>query len=328
MKAVVFTTHPFEQQAFERAREKLGSSHSLTYVPEPLTAATAEAARGHDVVIPFVNDRLDAAMLRQLAGYGVKLIALRAAGHNNLDLAAAKQLGLASVYVPSYTPHAVAEHVFALTLSLSRFVPRAVNRVREGNFDIDGLIGTLIAGRTFGVVGLGRIGKVVAGIAEAFGCKVLYCDHHDAGHPAWERLSLDELLSKSHVVSLHVPLTPDTKGLIDSRRLALLPDGALLVNTSRGPVVDSAALVEELKRDRLGGVALDVYDREAEVFYVDHSGEALQDDVLARLLTFPKVIVTSHMGFMTWDSLGEIVAATLQSMDEFAQGLPLTRAVP
>lgn len=327
MKAVVFTTHPFEQEAFERARGRLNSEHVLTYVPEPLTAATAEAARGHEVVIPFVNDQLDAALLRQLAGYGVKLIALRSAGHNNLDLAAAQELGLAAVYVPAYTPHAVAEHVFALALSLSRYVPRAFDRVRQGNFDIDGLIGTLLAGRTFGVVGLGRIGKVVAGIADAFGCKVVYCDHHDAGQPRWQRLALDELVSTSHVVSLHVPLNDGTRGLMDARRLALMPDGALLVNTSRGPVVDTQALIAELKRDRLGGVALDVYDREAGVFYEDHSGDVLQDDALARLLTFPKVIVTSHMGFMTWDSLGEIAEATLQSMDEFAQGRPLTRAV-
>ncbi|CAN7791869.1 2-hydroxyacid dehydrogenase [Caballeronia sp. LjRoot34] len=323
MKVTLFTTHPFEEEAFELAREDTGSAHALTYVSAPLDTRTAELARASEVVVPFVNDRLDAPLLRQLAAYGVKLIALRSAGHDNLDLVAARREGLRAVYVPSYTPHAVAEHVFALVLSLLRHVPRALARVHEGNFSLNGLIGSQLVGRTFGVIGLGRIGRVVAGIAEAFGCEVLACDPL-AQEKKWPLLPLDELLARSHVVSLHAPLNAQTRHLIDARRLALMQDGAVLVNTSRGPILDTHALINALKEDRLGGAALDVYEREAEVFYVDHSDKALQDDDLARLLSFPNVIVTSHMGFMTREALGEIARTTLASVDEFEKGKPLS----
>jgi len=326
MKAVLFSAQPFERKAFAAAAARIGSPHEIAYVAAPLDATTAALAKGNEAVIPFVNDQLlDEALLTALAGNGVRLIALRSAGHNNLDIAAARRAGLTCVYVPSYTPHAVGEYVFALLLSLVRRVPRAVTRVRDGNFNIDGLVGSVLHGRTFGIVGLGKIGHVVAEIARGFGCRVIVSDPFaDPATVPWPVLPLDDLLGQSDFVSLHAPLTPDTRHLIDARRLSLLPDGAFLINTSRGPLLDSEALIEELKRDRLGGVALDVYDREAEVFFADHSRTPLQDDVLARLLGFPKVIMTSHMGFMTWEALDEIAATTLRNLSEFERGSPLT----
>ena len=326
MKVAVFTTHAYERDAFESARAKLGFAQPLTYLEASLNPDTVSLAQGYEVIIPFVNDQLtEPAMLRTLATGGTRLIALRSAGYNNLNLPAARAAGLRAVHVPGYTPHAVAEFVFALLLALMRNVPRAVNRVREQNFSLEGLIGSVLAGRSFGIVGLGKIGRVVAGIAQGFGCQVLVSDPvlRPDDCPG-ELVPLDELLRRSHVVSLHAPLLPTTQGMIGARALALMPDGAFLINTSRGPLVDSVALVAELLRDRLGGVAIDVYDREAEVFFTDQSNKPLQDDVLARLMSFPKVIVTSHMGFMTWEALAQITETTLTSISAFAAGQPLS----
>jgi D-lactate dehydrogenase len=323
MKAAMYSVHRFERTAFERAnREKI---QDIVYLAAPLDATTARLAEGCTAVIPSLNDAVDTATLQVLAEQGVRLIALRSAGYNNLDLAVAARLGFRAVFVPVYTPHAVAELVFALTLALLRHVPRAYQRTRDENFDVEGLVGTQLSGRTFGVVGLGKIGRVVAGIANGFGCKVIAYDPHanpqDAPCPL---LSLDELLVESHVVSLHAPLMAETRHLINAERLAKMQPDAILVNTSRGPLVDTVALVDSLKRGDLGGVALDVYERESGVFYSDRSEQGLSDDVLARLLTFPKVIVTSHMGYLTWEALGEIAATTLESLTEFEQGKTLT----
>ncbi len=323
MRAILYSTHEFEREAFERAKST--PAHELTYLSAPLQATTAPLAKGHGAVIPSLNDKVDAAMLQLLANDGVRLIALRSAGYNNLDLAAARQFGLKAVYVPAYTPHAVAEHVFALTLALLRHIPRAYQRARDEDFNVDGLVGTQLNGRTFGIVGLGKIGRVVAGIAQGFGCRVVASDPHANPQQApCPLLPLEELLAQSHIISLHAPLTAATRHLVNAERLALMQPGAILINTSRGPLVDTAALIEVLKRGRLGGVALDVYEREAGVFYTDLSEQGLTDDVLARLLTFPRVIVTSHMGFLTWEALGEIAATTLASLTEFEQGQPLT----
>lgn len=323
MKAILYSTHRFEQKAFDRANSD--HAHEMTYVKAPLEATTAPLAKGNVAVIPSINDDVNAGMLRSLARYGVKVIALRSAGHNNLDLAATHQLGLKTVYVPAYTPHAVAEHVFALALALLRHIPRAYDRTRDGDFEVEGLVGAQLNGRTFGVVGLGKIGRVVAGIAKGFGCRVLACDPQAAPKQSpYPLLPLEELLAQSHIVSLHAPLTAQTRHLMNAERLELLQPGAILINTSRGPLLDTAALVEVLKRGRLGGVALDVYEREAGVFFSDLSEQGLADDVLARLLTFPRVIVTSHMGFLTWEALGEIAATTLANLTEFEQGKRLT----
>jgi len=323
MRTILYSTHQFERKAFDQANSTFG--HELTYLSAPLEAATAPLAKGHAAVSPSINDKVDAGMLQLLANYGVRLIALRSAGYNNLDLATTRRLGLKAVYVPGYSPHAVAEHVFALTLALLRHIPRAYQRTREGDFNVEGLVGTLLHGRTFGVVGLGKIGRVVADIARGFGCRVLACDPHANPQQTPDPLlPLEELLAQCHIVSLHAPLTPQTRHLMNAERLALLQPGAVLINTSRGSLVDTAALIDVLKRGHLGGVALDVYEREAGVFFTDLSEQGLSDDALARLLTFPTVIVTSHMGFLTWETLGKIVSTTLASLKEFEQGKLLT----
>src|SRR5262249_17432813 len=281
----------------------------------PLDPTTARLAEGHPAVVPSLSDVVDAPILDALANLGVRLIALRSAGYNNLDVTAAARLGIKAVYVLAYPPHSVAQRVFALNLA----------RTRDANFEVEGLVGTLLDGRTFGNVGLGKIGRVVAGIAKGFGCSVIAHDPHANPREApCPLLSLDDLLRQSHVVSLHAPLTAETRHLINAERLARLAPDAVLINTSRGPLVDTTALIEALKRGHLGGVGLDVYERETGVFYADLSEQGLTDDVLARLLSFPRVIVTSHGGYLTWEALGEIAATALASLTEFEHGGKLT----
>jgi D-lactate dehydrogenase len=326
MKAIVFDTHDFDRAALHRANEAQG--HELSFVESRLDETTAKLAQDHDAVIAFVNDRLDGTTLPILAAGGVGLIALRCAGRNNLDLGGAHLLGMRAVHVPSYAPNPVAEHVFALLLSLVRHIPRAHDRVRDGNFSVEGLVGFNLHGKNFGVVGLGQIGRAVAAIAHGMGCRVLAYDpvtrHSDLPITF---MALDEVLAASHIVSLHAPLTPATHHMIDARRLALFQPGAVLINTSRGGLIDTAALVAALKEGRLGSVGLDVYEEEETVFYRDLSNEILNDDVLARLLTFRNVIVTSHMGFLTREALEEIASTTLASLSDFAAGRPLLHEI-
>ena len=277
--------------------------------------------------MPFVNDGLDAAVLRIMAGLGVRLVALRCAGHNNLDLATAATLGIQAVSVPSYTPNAVAEHVFALLLSMVRHIPRANARVRDGNFSIEGLVGFSLHGRTFGVVGLGQIGRAVAAIARGFGCQVLAFDPAPESFAGVELVPLDTLLAESDIISLHAPLTRQTRHMIDAASLARLQPGAILVNTSRGALIDTPALIDRLRTGGLGGVCLDVYEEEAGIFYQDLSNEIIADDALARLLTFPNVLITSHMGFLTREALREIADTTIASLTAFEAGQPLTHAL-
>ncbi len=326
MKAAVFDTHDYDRAALEQANA--GAGHALTFFAPNLDARTAALAQGHEAVIPFVNDRLDAETLGILAAQGVRLVALRCAGYNNLDRDAAARLGLRVVNVPSYAPHAVAEHVFALLLSIVRHTPRAYDRVRDGNFSIEGLVGFNLHGKTFGIVGLGQIGRAVAAIAHGMGCRLLAAD---PAPPATTLpitvVPLEELLAASHVVSLHAPLMPATHHMINASRLALMQPGAVLINTSRGGLVDTAALIDALKARHLGGVGLDVYEEEASFFYRDLSDEILTDDTLARLLTFRNVLVTSHMGFLTREALQEIATTTLASLSDFAAGRPLAHEI-
>jgi D-lactate dehydrogenase len=265
-------------------------------------------------------------LLRLHAG-GVRLLALRSAGFNHVDLAAAAALGIAVGRVPEYSPHAVAEHTVALLLALNRHIHRAYNRVREGNFALDGLLGFDLHGRTVGVVGTGRIGSSFARIMAGFGCRLLgVARRPDDGCLAlgMRYVELPEMLTASDVVSLHCPLTPDTHHLIDADALARMKPGAMLLNTSRGALVDTAALIAALKSRRLGSVGLDVYEEEADLFFRDLSGEVLDDDVFARLLTFPNVLVTGHQAFFTEEALTSIATTTLANIDAFEdQGRPL-----
>jgi D-lactate dehydrogenase len=326
MRLALFDTHRFDRTAFEAANAGFG--HEITFLEPRLTAATAQLAGGFPAVCPFVNDRLDAAALEVLQQGGTSLVALRSAGYNHVDLAAAARLGLKVTRVPEYSPYAVAEHAAALVLTLVRNIHRAHVRVREGNFSLEGLVGFDLHGKTVGLVGLGRIGTVAARIFAGFGCTVLGHDvRADAAPPGVRQVPLAELYATSDLISLHLPLTPATHHMVDAAALASMKRGVILVNTGRGALIDSRALIEALKSGHLGGAALDVYEEEEGVFFRDLSDRVLQDDVLARLLTFPNVLVTSHQGFLTREALAAIATTTLASVRAFERGEPLVNEV-
>lgn len=317
----VFDTKPYERAAFEAAAP---GSVRLNFLEPKLTEATVGLAEGHVAVCAFVNDDLGAAVLQRLASAGVGLLALRCAGFNNVDVPEAKRLGIDVARVPAYSPHAVAEHAIALALALNRKVHRAHNRVREGNFSLSGLVGFDLYGKTAGVVGLGKIGRTFAGIAQGFGMRVLAHDPlpseaYAATHGI-ELTDLEALLERADLVSLHAPLTPETHHLLGSERLARMKRGAVLVNTSRGGLVDTRALVEGLKSGHIGAAGLDVYEEESDWFFEDRSDRVMTDDVLARLLGFNNVIITSHQGFLTEEALGNIAETTLGNVAEWLAG--------
>lgn len=320
-----FDAKPYDRAYFQRASgaEKV----RWQFLDFRLSSETASAANGALAVCVFVNDRLDAACLQALTRVGVRLIALRCAGFNNVDLGAAASLGLSVVRVPAYSPHAVAEHAVALLLTLMRNIHRAYNRVREHNFSVTGLVGSDLHGKTVGIVGTGKIGRVAAQIFRGFDTAVLAYDPFPAVDWAQSTgvryTDLSSLLAQSDVVSLHLPLTPQTRFLLNVETFARLKAGAYLVNTSRGKLVDTAALINALKSGRLGGVALDVYEEEEGIFFEDHSGEVLQDDELSRLLTFPNVLITSHQAFLTREALTEIARLTTENIFRFADNKPL-----
>lgn len=321
MELAFFSTKPYDRRFFEAANREVG--HALTFFEPRLWRETASLANGFAGVCVFVNDPLDAVVLEKLAAQGTRLIALRCAGYNNVDLSAAKRLGLTVARVPVYSPYAVAEHTVALILSLNRKVHRAFNRVREGNFAIDGLLGFDLHGKTVGLVGTGRIGEIMARICTGFGCNVFA--HDQRVNPACEAMgvsyvSFDRLVESADILSLHCPLTPETHHLISAEVVARLKPGMMLVNTSRGGLIDASAVIGGLKSGRIGSVALDVYEEEGDVFFEDLSSEVLQDDVLARLLTFPNVLITSHQAFFTQEALGEIARTTLANATGFEQG--------
>jgi D-lactate dehydrogenase len=291
-----------------------------------LTAETAATVEGVPAVCSFVNDRLDRDCLATLAAAGVRHVALRCAGFNNIDIAAAGDLGLMVTRVPAYSPHAVAEHAVALVLTLNRKIHRAYARVRELNFSLAGLVGFDLHGKTCGIVGTGTIGRVAAAIFRGFGMRVVAHDPFPlddwAAAQGVEYLPFDDLLAASDIVSLHLPLTPDTNQLINPATLARMKPGAMLINTSRGKLIDTAAVIAALKSGQLGGLAIDVYEEEEGVFFEDLSGQVLQDDELARLLTFPNVLVTAHQAFLTREALGEIARVTVENLLRVGTGEP------
>lgn len=329
MRIAVYDTHRYDRDALEAANRRY--RHDLDFFEPRLTRHTAAMADGFPAVCSFVNDRLDRPAIQELARRGVKLILLRSAGYNHVDLEAAREAGLKVSRVPEYSPHAVAEHAFALLLCLDRKIHRAYLRVRDANFTLDGLVGFDLHGKTFGVMGTGKIGAEVARIAHGFGCRVLAFDLR--ADPALVRdaavtyVDPDRLFAESDVLSLHVPLTPKTWHLVDARALSLMKPTAILVNTGRGALLDSRALVEALKDRRIGGACLDVYEEEEGLFFRDLSGQVLQDDVLARLLGFPNVLVTSHQAFLTAEALAAIADTTLDAARRFERGLSLPNEV-
>lgn len=321
MKIAFFDTHLFEKELFlMQAQEFHQEVHFFDF---RLTERTVQLAEGFPCVCVFVNDRLNAHILETLAKGGTRLIALRSAGYNHVDLQAAHQLGLTVVRVPEYSPYAVAEHAVALLLSLNRKIHRAYNRVREGNFSLDGLVGFDLFQKNIGIVGTGKIGSVMAKIMLAFGCKVMACDKTE--NPQLKDLgvqytTLEHLMQNSDVVSLHVPLNAETKYLINEKTLSHIKPNMILINTGRGALIETKALIKALKEGRIGGACLDVYEEEEGVFFSDLSNEVLKDDILARLLTFHNVLITSHQGFLTNEALHSIAKTTLENITLFEKG--------
>ena len=317
MRVAVFSTKAYDRSFLDQANVHF--KHELTYLEPRLTVETCGLATGFPAVCAFVNDMLDAAVLERLHAGGTHWIALRSAGFNNVDSAAAKRLGMTVVRVPAYSPHAVAEYTVGLMLTLNRKIHRAYNRVREGNFSLKGLIGFDFRGRTVGIVGTGQIGATVARIMAGFGCKLLGFDVHpnaDCVAVGMTYVDIDQLFSESDIITLHCPLTPQTHYLINATAIGRMREGVMLINTSRGAVIDTKAAVQGLKSGRIGALGLDVYEEEVDYFFEDRSAQLITDDVLARLLTFPNVIVSSHQAFFTREALAAIAQATLQNLQD------------
>jgi D-lactate dehydrogenase len=325
MQISVFSTKAYDKAFLSAANERFGLD--LRFLAPRLGPDTAALADGAGAICVFVNDHVDRPVVERLARGGVRLIALRCAGFNNVDLAAAAEAGLTVCRVPAYSPDAVAEHTLALILTLNRKTHRAWARVREGNFELDGLLGFNLRGKTAGVVGTGRIGAALCGILLGFGCRVVAHDptpNADCVARGVTYLDLDELLACSDIVSLQCPLTPQTHHLIDDDAVARMKPGAMLVNTSRGAVIDTKAVIRGLKSGRIGALGIDVYEEEGDLFFEDMSDRFIPDDVFARLLTFPNVLVTGHQAFFTDTALTEIAYTTLSNIAAFAEhGAPL-----
>jgi D-lactate dehydrogenase len=321
LTTTVFDTKPYDREALESVS---GKEVDWRFLEFRLSRDSAAAAKGARAVCVFVNDEVDRGSLEVLAGLGVELVALRCTGYNHVDLAAARDLKLTVTRVPVYSPYAVAEHAVALLLTLNRKTHRAFNRVREWNFSINGLVGFDLHGKTAGIVGTGKIGRIVAQILRGFGMTVLAYDPFP--NPEWAAqhgvayVDAVTLAEGSDVVSLHVPLTPETRHIIRAETLEHVKPGALLINVSRGGLIDTTALLDALKSGRLGGVGLDVYEEEEGVFFEDLSGQMLQDDELARLLTFPNVVVTSHQAFLTHEALADISRSVVANLRALAGG--------
>lgn len=321
---VVFSTRPYDRRFLEAANRQ--GSVDLRFLEARLDRTTVAAARGAQGICAFVNDTLDAEVLGLLHKEGIRLVVLRCAGFNHVDLEAAERLGIAIGRVPEYSPHAVAEHTVALLLTLNRRIHRAHARVREGNFSLDGLLGFDLHGKTVGIVGTGKIGLCFAKIMAGFGCHLLAFDPYE--NPECRALgaryvSFDELLQQSDIISLHCPLTPTTRHMVDEQALRQIKRGAMLLNTSRGGVVDTTAVIAALKDGRLGGLGIDVYEEESDLFFRDLSDDVLQDDVFARLLTFPNVLITGHQAFFTAEALTAIAETTLANVTSFvSEGRP------
>ncbi|NDC63764.1 MAG: 2-hydroxyacid dehydrogenase [Planctomycetia bacterium] len=313
-----YDTKPYDRQYMLAEASAGAGDVRFVFHEFRCTRDTAAAAAGATAVCGFVNDRFDRECLAILRAVGVGHLAMRCAGFNNVDLPAARELAIAVTRVPAYSPYAVAEHAVALLLTLNRKIHRAYNRVREQNFSLAGLVGHDLHGKTCGIVGTGRIGRIAAEIFRGFGMRVVACDPMPqvdwaAAHGV-EYLEWDAVLGASDVLSLHLPLTPATHHLIDAAVIGRMKRGAVIVNTSRGKLVDTSAVIDALKRGRLGGLAIDVYEEEEGIFFEDLSGEILQDDELSRLLVFPNVIVTAHQAFLTHEALAEIARVTVANV--------------
>ncbi|MDY0137391.1 MAG: 2-hydroxyacid dehydrogenase [Thiomicrospira sp.] len=328
MKVAVFSTKPYDKESL---RHYDVPELDLQYFEVPLNVATAHYAQGFDAVSAFVNDDLGEATLGMLAGFGIRVVALRCAGFNNVDLAAAQRLGIKVVRVPAYSPYAVAEHTIGLMLALSRKLYKAYNRVREGNFSLNGLLGFDFYGKTVGIIGAGKIGLLVAERLKAFGCHVLVYDPYlcqSCVDQGFEQVPLAQLFAEAHIISLHCPLTPETNQLINEDTINQMRTGVMIVNTGRGALIDTRALIKGLKSRKIGYVGLDVYEQEGALFFDDHSNDIIMDDHFERLLTFPNVLVTGHQAYFTHEALEHISETTIENLLAFKQQKPLENEVP
>lgn len=328
MKTAVFSTKPYDREFLEQANEDFGVE--FTFFEARLTPQTVKLSEGFESVCVFVNDQLDASVLIGLKKAGVKHIALRCAGFNNVDMVSAEELGLTVTRVPAYSPYAVAEHAVALMLSLNRKIYWAHSRVRDGNYSLDGLLGFDLHGKTVGIVGTGKIGQCLASALHGFGCKLLGYDRYEnelCKEVGMEYVGYEELLARSDIISLHCPLLPETHHLIDHEALARMKRGVMIINTSRGGLIDTKAAIEGLKSGKIGYMGLDVYEEEEGLFFEDKTFEMRLDDAFARLTTFPNVIITGHQAYFTREALGRIAVTTLTNLTEFDQGADLVNRV-
>ena len=329
METAVFSARRYDKTMLAKANEDAG--HVLRFLEDRLDVDTARLAKGCEAVCVFVNDTVDAEVLELLAAQGTRLVATRSTGYNHVDAAAARRLGIAVVRVTDYSPNSVAEFAVGLLLAVNRKIARASVRTREGNFDLDGLMGFDLHGKTVGVIGTGKIGTIFARIMAGFGCTLVGHDRYPG--PAFEALGgryvgVEELLACSDVVSLHCPLLPETHHIVDAAALARVKRGCVLVNTSRGGLVDTEAAVQALKSGQLGGLAIDVYEQEASLFFQDLSSTIITDDVIQRLVSFPNVIVTGHQAFFTVEAIGQIMRTTIDSISAFERGDELVNRIP
>lgn len=332
-RVALFSAKKYDIDYFEKNNAKLDSKSRLffEYHPEELNVKSARFAQGFDTVCAFVNDQLNAECLTALKENGVNLIAMRCAGFNNVDLAKAHDLNLKLVRVPAYSPYAVAEHAMALSLAINRKIPKATTRTKEGNFSLDGLTGFDFHGKTVGIIGAGKIGRVFAQICKGFGLKILYYDvaeNQEMNEIGGKLATLDQIYEESRLISLHCPLTADTKHLINKDSLSKMKQYPIIVNTGRGALIEAKAIINALKKKQISGLGMDVYEQEEHIFFRDLSGEVLGDDVLARLLTFPNVIVTAHQAFFTDEALNNICNTTLNNIIEYRRTGKATNEIP
>lgn len=328
MNIAVFSTKTYDRRFLDAANESHG--HSIDYFEPRLTEQTMPLAEGYPAICAFVNDHLHADVLTHLADHGARIIALRSAGFNNVDLSTADQLGLTVARVPAYSPHAVAEHTVGMILSLNRRITRAYNRVRDGNFALDGLMGFVLRGRTVGIVGTGQIGAATAEIMVGLGCRVIATDPYpnpELARNGVRYVDQNELFSSSDIITLHCPLTQESHHMVDETAINTMKPGVMLINTSRGALLDTRAVIEGLKEARIGYLGLDVYEEEENLFFQDLSDRVIQDDVFARLLTFPNVLITGHQAFFTEEALTTIASTTLENVSAFERGGPMPNVV-
>jgi len=328
MRVAVFSTKDYDEEFLTAANKAHG--HELKFLEPRLAPQSVKLAEGAEAVCVFVNDVVNKEVLIRLAAQGIRLIALRCAGFNNVDLKAAGQLGLTVVRVPAYSPYAVAEYTVGMILTLNRKMHRAYNRVREGNFTLDGLLGFDLRNKTAGIIGTGKIGAITAGLVGGFGCRVLANDvveNPDCLRTGVSYVDLTRLYAESDIVSLHCPLMPQTHHMINARAVSQMKRGVMLINTSRGALLDTPAVIAALKSGRIGALGLDVYEEEQDLFFEDLSEQVIKDDVFARLLTFPNVLITGHKAFFTREAMENIAATTMENISAVNRGDPCPNEV-